>query len=179
MGNRVRVSTSDEIGYTGDAINAIVEGLKERERLQKSINIAREIQQLLLPRENPAIRGLDIVGKSIYCEETGGDYFYFIEFGRDAPGKIGIIIGDVCGHGVGSALFMLTALALLRYRSNQPGSLAEIIGDVSNELVEDFGESGQFMTMLYLVIDQKNRCVKWVRAGASCRNRRHMGHRGQ
>ncbi len=163
--SRVSVTTSDEIGYTGDVINTMTEGLKERERLQNSINIAKEVQQLLLPRENLVVSGFDIAGKSIYSEETGGDYFDFIDVGESNSGNNGIIVGDVCGHGVGSALFMSTARALLRYRSRQPGSIAEIVNDVNNELVNDFGESGQFMTLFYLRCEWENHNIKWVRAG--------------
>jgi serine phosphatase RsbU (regulator of sigma subunit) len=51
-----------------------------RDRLRHSLEIAKEIQQLLLPKDNPRIDRLDVAGKSIYCDATGGDYFNFIEF---------------------------------------------------------------------------------------------------
>jgi HAMP domain-containing protein len=72
---RVRIFSNDEIGYTGDAINEMTKGLIERERLQLSLNLAKEVQQNLLPKNNLNVNGFDIAGKSVYCEETGGDYF--------------------------------------------------------------------------------------------------------
>ena len=69
---KVRVTSNDEIGYTGDVINEMTEGLKERDRIRQSLGIAMEVQQHLLPRRAPEIEGLDIAGQSIYCEETGG-----------------------------------------------------------------------------------------------------------
>ena len=165
FGERVRVTTNDEIGYTGDVINNMTIGLKERERLQQSINIAQEVQQLLLPRGNPVVEGLDIAGKSIYCEETGGDYYDFLQLGSEESAKTGVIVGDVSGHGIGSALFMSSARALLRLRSNQSDNLSKIVNDVNRELSNDFGDSGQFMTLFYLVIEQSTRSVRWVRAG--------------
>ena len=163
--DKVRVTTNDEIGYTGDVINEMTKGLKERERLQQSINIAQEVQQLLLPQENPIVAGLDVAGKSIYCEETGGDYYDFLKLGSEGSGRTGIILGDVSGHGIGSALLMSTARALLRLRSNQSDKLSEIVTDVNRELSNDVGESGQFMTLFYLAIDQISRSASWVRAG--------------
>ncbi len=163
--DKVRVTTNDEIGYTGDVINKMTEGLKERERLQQSINIAQEVQQLLLPKGNPVVPGLDIAGKSIYCEETGGDYYDFLQLGSEGSAKTGVIVGDVSGHGIGSALFMSSARALLRLGSNHSDTLSKIVNDVNRELSKDFEDSGQFMTLFYLMIEQSSRSVRWVRAG--------------
>ena len=69
---KVQVTTNDEIGYTGDVINEMTEGLIEREKMQQSLNLAREVQQNLLPKRNLKVNGFDIAGKSIYCDETGG-----------------------------------------------------------------------------------------------------------
>ena len=55
---KVQVTTNDEIGYTGDVINEMTEGLEERERMQQSLDLAREVQQNLLPNQDPEIQGL-------------------------------------------------------------------------------------------------------------------------
>ncbi len=162
---KVKVTTRDEIGYTGDVINKMADGLKERERLQKSILIANEVQQLLLPKQNPKKSGLDIAGQSIYCEETGGDYYDFLDIGLQNSKRIGIVVGDVSGHGIGSALFMAMARSLLHLRSTQPGTLSEIINDVNRQLAIAVEDSGQFMTLFYLIVDQQAQSIKWVRAG--------------
>nr|MDJ0884709.1 methyl-accepting chemotaxis protein [Desulfobacterales bacterium] len=76
--HRVRVSASDEIGYAGDVINAMTEGLKERDAMRHSLALAREVQQRLLPRVDVfGCETLQIAGQSVYCDETGGDYFDF------------------------------------------------------------------------------------------------------
>jgi len=85
---KVQVTSNDEIGYTGDVINEMTEGLKERDRIRQSLGIAMEVQQHLLPRRAPAIEGLDIAGQSIYCEETGGDYFDYLPAGKNGQRKI-------------------------------------------------------------------------------------------
>ncbi|MCK5419423.1 MAG: hypothetical protein KAI93_12970, partial [Desulfobacterales bacterium] len=88
---KVQVTTNDEIGYTGDVINEMTEGLKERERLQRSLDIAKEVQQNLLPNKDPEIEGLDIAGISIYCEETGGDYYDYLLTAEKGQKKICVV----------------------------------------------------------------------------------------
>ena len=138
---------------------------KERDRLRHSLQLARDVQQILLPKDNPRISGLDVAGKSIYCDETGGDYFDFIEFKETDHEKLGVVVGDVAGHGVSSALLMATVRSALRQRIASPGSISLVMADVNKQLVGDFAESGQFVTLFYLVIDPSRKVIEWVRAG--------------
>jgi len=162
---KVQVTSNDEIGYTGDVINEMTDGLIERENMQKSLNLAREVQQNLLPKNNLKVNGFDIAGKSIYCDETGGDYYDFISIQDADKQKIGVAIGDVSGHGISSALLMATVRSSLRQRASQPGSTAQIITDVNRQLVQDVEDSGQFMTMFFLALNTASRQLEWVRAG--------------
>ncbi len=162
---KVRVTTNDEIGYTGDVINEMTEGLKERDRMRQSLGLAMDVQQHLLPRSNPRIEGLEIAGKSIYCEETGGDYYDYLEVGKNGPGKIKIVVGDVSDHGIPSALLMTTARAFLKQRASRPGKLNQIVADVNRQVARDVEESGQFMTLFLCEIDGRNKTIRWVNAG--------------
>jgi sigma-B regulation protein RsbU (phosphoserine phosphatase) len=162
---RVQVFSNDEIGYTGDAINEMAKGLIEREKMQQSLNLAKEVQQNLLPKSNLKVDGLDIAGKSVYCDETGGDYYDFISIEDSDKQKIGVAIGDVSGHGIASALLMATVRSSLRLRASLPGSIASIISDVNRQLVQDVEDSGQFMTMFFLAFTTESRQLEWVRAG--------------
>ena len=76
-----------------------------------------------------------------------------------------MVVGDVAGHGIPSALLMATARASLRQRSAMTGSIGEIVSDVNRQLTRDVEESGQFMTLFYLTIDPADRRLQWVRAG--------------
>jgi len=143
----------------------MTEGLIERDRMRQSLYLAKEVQQALLPRMDPKIRGLDIASTSVYCDETGGDYYDFLNCDELISGKISVVVGDVSGHGVSSALLMATARAFLRQRSALPGSVARVVSDVNRQLVRDVEESGGFMTLFYLTIDADNRELNWVRAG--------------
>jgi serine phosphatase RsbU (regulator of sigma subunit) len=162
---RVKVVSNDEIGVLGDAVNDMTQGLIERERMQQSLNLAKEVQQNLLPKENLKVKGYDIAGKSVYCDETGGDYYDFITIGEDDKYKIGVAIGDVSGHGISSALLMAAARSSLRQRAALPGSIAKIMTDVNRHLAHDVEDSGQFMTMFFLAFDSVTRQLEWVRAG--------------
>jgi sigma-B regulation protein RsbU (phosphoserine phosphatase) len=162
---KVRVTSNDEIGYTGDVINEMTEGLKERDRMRQSLGLAMDVQQHLLPRRDPAVEGLEIAGKSIYCEETGGDYFDYLEGAKNGQGKIKIVVGDVSDHGIPSALLMTTARAFLRQRASRPGKLNQIVADVNRQIFPDVEESGQFMTLFFCEIDSRNKIIRWVNAG--------------
>jgi phosphoserine phosphatase RsbU/P len=163
--SKVSVVSNDEIGYTGETINEMTQGLKEREQIRQSLGLAREVQQRLLPAKNPSIDGLDIAGTSIYCEETGGDYYDFFK-GANADGdSLRVVIGDVSGHGISSALLMATARALLRLRATLPGDLTEIINDANRQLTRDVAASGNFMTLLLMAIEPKKKQLHWIRAG--------------
>ncbi len=161
----VQVVSNDEIGYAGDVINEMTNGLKERDLMKRSLELAMEVQQHLLPRKQPRIKGLDIAGKSIYCDETGGDYYDFIKLDGNGRKKTVIVVGDVSGHGIPSALLMATARAYIRQRASLPGEPSQIISDVNRQIAGDVEESGQFMTLLYMIVDQKNQRLEWIRAG--------------
>ena len=163
--HRVTISRNDELGDLGLAFNQMAEGIKERNLMRQSLELAMEIQQNLLPKDNPKVKGLDIAGKSIYCDETGGDYYDFLKLKENGSGKIGVILGDISGHGIPSALLMATARAFIRQRSFLPGSLTEIITDINVLLCADAMESNSFMTLFYAVIDTKTKNFKWIRAG--------------
>jgi sigma-B regulation protein RsbU (phosphoserine phosphatase) len=163
--SRVQVTSNDEIGYTGDTINEMTQGLMERDRIQKSLSLAKEIQQNLVPRKNVKVNGLDMAGRSVYCDETGGDYYDFIPMGGKSDPKTGVAIGDVSGHGISSALLMATVRASLRQRASLPGGIAEMISDVNIQLAKDVAYSGDFMTLFFLVIDTLRGQLEWVRAG--------------
>ena len=162
---QVKLKTGDERDQVIDAFNAMVPRLADNLRLQESLRLATEVQRNLLPRTDPLVAGLDISGTSIYCDETGGDYFDFLDLREDKPGKASIVVGDVSGHGLYSALLMASARASLRLRCDMPGTLSLVIGDVNRQFCLDVADSGAFMTLFYLVVDSRRQALSWVRAG--------------
>lgn len=161
---RMNLATGDERDLLAKAFNDMVPQLQEMMRMRRGLEMAQEVQQSLLPREIPDLPGLDIAATTVYCYETGGDYFDFFPCGKDCEG-LGVVVGDVTGHGVAAALLMTTARALLRMRAVQPGIISEVVTSVNQQLTLDTYETGSFMTLFYLAVDQANRTLRWVRAG--------------
>jgi len=159
---RVNIRSRDEFGDMGRVFNKVGPQLGANYQMRKSLDLAKEVQQNLLPAAPPQVAGLDIAGQSIYCEETGGDYYDF--FSTD-DNTIDVMVGDVVGHGISSALLMTTARANLRLRSALPGAIKEIVADVNTQLCKDVQDSGLFMTLFYSQIDVRQKHICWVSAG--------------
>ncbi len=132
---------------------------------KKALVLAGEVQKSLLPQENPHVIGLDVAGRNVSCDEIGGDYFDFLYRRDSRKGAFTIVVGDISGHGVDSALLMTTARAFLRMRNSQPGTISQIISEMNNHLASDVLDTGKFMTLFYLTVDPEHRNLSWVRAG--------------
>jgi sigma-B regulation protein RsbU (phosphoserine phosphatase) len=134
-------------------------------KVQKSLAKASKIQRMLMPKSDPQVKGFDIAGKSIPCDETGGDYYDFINPEEWRRGKIGIVVADVIGHGISAALLMTSVRAFFRERILSPGKGVAIVSDVNKRLVQDIEEHNLFITMFYSEIDLAEKCFRWVHAG--------------
>lgn len=159
------VKTRDEVGHLMRSFNTMMEQLKERIRLKAALDLAMEVQQNLLPKQYNSMPGFDIAGRSLYCDETGGDYYDFLEIGCRDSNQFGLVVGDVSGHGISAALLMASVRAFLRCRLTQLGGAADIITDVNRLVTADTRESGHFMTLFYAEIDSSSKTLHWVRAG--------------
>ncbi len=162
---RLKPRMKDERDQLIHAFNEIVPKFEEHMRMSKALGLAQEVQQSLLPQCDPSFPDFDIAGKSIYCDETGGDYYDFIETNREGQAGMAVVVGDVSGHGVSSALLMATARALIMLRSSMPGEAAGVINDVNRYLSRDTAQTGNFMTFFYCEFTTGEPAVRWVRAG--------------
>jgi serine phosphatase RsbU (regulator of sigma subunit) len=135
------------------------------EKIIAALNVAQEVQQNLLPQGPPAGKRFDIAGTTLYCDETGGDYYDYVELPGLGLDAFGLVVGDVSGHGISSALLMAGVRAYLRGRAGQPGSAAEIVTDVNRLVAADTSNTYQFMTLLLMAIDAQTDRLTWVNAG--------------
>ena len=159
---RVDIRTGDELQALGDTFNHMGTQLKEHLEMKRSLALAREIQQMLLPTVAPRLQGFDIAGQTRYCDETGGDYFDFINLG---PRRLGLAVGDVTGHGIGAALLMAAARGVLRSQAARSGlAMDQLFSDLNRHLVADTADS-LFMTLFYGIIDSESRIFHWISAG--------------
>lgn len=139
-------------------------GLHDRMRMRESLSLAMEVQRNLLPSSVPAVSGLDIAGHSTYRDETGGDYYDFLELTDYDQDTVVVATGDVMGHGVAAAMIMATARGILRSRCAVPGSLADFLAHLNNMLVPDTG-GHRFMTMLLMTVSAARHELRWASAG--------------
>lgn len=164
LGTRVAITTRDELAALGHAFNTMAPRLKAHARVEESLALAREVQQHLLPPAPPALPGFDIDGITRYSEQTGGDYFDYLELDGDRDPRTAVVVADVAGHGIAPALLMATTRALLhggRGRGYAPG---EMLDYVNRELADDI-RRGQFVTLFLLAIDGASGALEWASAG--------------
>ncbi|EKO38535.1 MAG: serine phosphatase RsbU, regulator of sigma subunit [Solidesulfovibrio magneticus str. Maddingley MBC34] len=159
---RLPLATSDEFGLIAAEANSMIEGLSHRLALLDALKVAEDVQRNLLPAAPPDIPGLDIAALSDYCDETGGDYYDFIQTG---PGRTAIVVADVAGHGVGPALLMASARATVRMAAAMYPDPGSVVSAVNSRVAEDVYGTGRFLTLFYLEIDVAARMLRWVRAG--------------
>jgi phosphoserine phosphatase RsbU/P len=162
---RVDIQSRDEFGQMAKIFNQVGPQLEAHYDLRRSLDLAHEVQQNLLPEHAPNVPGLDVCGRSRYCDQTGGDYYDFLVVGPPETPRLVVIVGDVAGHGISSALLMATARALIRQRFHLEGDLQTKLSDVNRLLCRDVGDSGQFMTLFVAEIFALDGGLVWVRAG--------------
>jgi HAMP domain-containing protein len=98
FGDSLPVRSHDEVGELTRSFNLMASQLKERLHLKEAMSLAMEVQQNLLPTSPPPVPGLDLAGLSLYCQETGGDYFDYIPRpGPDGSPRLCVAVGDVVG----------------------------------------------------------------------------------
>ena len=161
----LQVKTRDEVGELTRSFNTMMLQLEERMRIKQALDVAREVQQNLLPLKVPQIPGLDIAAKSIYCDQTGGDFYDFLHMRRQQADRVGVAVGDVSGHGVPAALLMATIRAFIKSKITPQDSIAEGIARVNHLLTQDTRDTGQFATLFYAEICPAEKVLRWVRAG--------------
>lgn len=162
---RLDLKLKDERQQLVQVINELGPKLSQYMELQRALLVAEEVQKSLLPGKPPEVPGFDISGISIYCDETGGDYFDFLYEQEELRNRFIAVIGDVSGHGIPSALLMATARALLREAMCMPASLAEKMSRVNKMLSQDLDCSGRFMTLFIIELDPETSTLQWVRCG--------------
>ena len=164
LDHEIKLEYSTEFVDLSNKINAMTADLRDRMRLRTSLALAQEVQQNLLPSRTPDIEGLDIAGHATYCDETGGDYYDFLRIAGQPDTTTTIVVGDVVGHGVAAAMLMATARGILLSRCRTPGSLAELLTHLNDQLVDDTG-GDRFMTMLLMAVDAERSEMRWASAG--------------
>ncbi len=135
--------------------------IRENERLERDIELAKEVQQLLLPKECPHIKGFDIAAINDSAQEIGGDYYDF--FWPD-ENHLAVVIADVSGKGVAGALTMASVRSALRAISGGGLSAREMLIRLNQFLLPDL-KRGTFISMLLVYLDIRTGSIDVARAG--------------
>jgi len=135
--------------------------LIEKEKMEKEMDVARGIQQSMVPRKLPRMTGFDFGALMIPARAVGGDFFDFVPLSRD---RLGIVIGDVSDKGVPAAMFMALTSSLLRAEAPRAPSPSDALRHVHRQLIQ-INDAGMFVTLLYGILDGPTRAFHYARAG--------------
>jgi steroid delta-isomerase-like uncharacterized protein len=144
---------------------------QERERIEQELQVARRIQQELLPEATPELDGWRIAAYYGPAREVGGDFYDFLEL-EDA--RLGLVVGDATGHGMPAALMMAAARSMLRAVVQSLGSPGKVLARVNEALVAEIPPS-TFVTCFYGILDPENGHLRYANAGHNLPCRRHNG----
>ncbi|MGH7145898.1 MAG: PP2C family protein-serine/threonine phosphatase [Planctomycetota bacterium] len=137
----------------------------EQKRMQAEMDLAASIQRRLLPAASPTLPGLEVAGYYKASSETGGDYYdYLVTVDGDGPRPLGVLIGDVTGHGVGAAMIMTAARAMVRSLA-QAGHPPDRVLTLTNNMLERDLEEGKFLSLCYGVFGPGGRQFSYTSAG--------------
>jgi sigma-B regulation protein RsbU (phosphoserine phosphatase) len=133
----------------------------KKTRLDHDLEIARDIQRILLPAEAPAINGFQISGINVPARQVSGDYFDYIRVDDE---RLGVAIADVSGKGVPASLIMAICRSVLRSEAARNPSPADVLRKVNRQLYPDIKED-MFISMAYLILDHERDGIMLARAG--------------
>src|SRR6184192_4075942 len=142
--------------------NAIIYSMaNEKKRLDHDLEIARDIQRILLPSEAPVIPGFEIAGINIPARHVSGDYFDYLTVDDE---KLGVAIADVSGKGVPASIIMAICRSVLRSQAAGNPSPSDVLQKVNRQLYPDIKED-MFISMAYVILDHARHSVTLSRAG--------------
>ncbi len=133
----------------------------EKKRLDQDLQVAYEIQRILLPANAPDVPGFQIAGINIPAHQVSGDYYDYIAVDDD---HCGVVIADVSGKGVPASLIMAMCRSVLRSQASGQHSAAAVLREVNAQLFPDIKED-MFISMAYAIIDKQSSKLTLCRAG--------------
>jgi PAS domain S-box-containing protein len=152
----------------GLLVSSAIRDITERKRVERFLHensaqmlAAQKIQQRLLPSASPNIPGFDIAGAVYPAEFAAGDYFDYLPM---ADQSVGVVVGDVSGHGLGPSLLMASTHAYLRTLSQSGNNVPDMLAMVNSSLLAET-EDDRFVTMLFACINPKTRTIVCANAG--------------
>lgn len=170
---RLRMKRKDEFSDLAQSFNTMAISIQEyvhelrqetsrRERLESEFRIAADLQQTLLPEAPPRVDGIELTGWSQASKDVGGDFYDYFELPN---GRIGIVLGDATGKGLGAALLSTQCSSILRTLAGQDLPPAELLSQTNNEFFKRIGATHRFVTLFLLVLDPETGMATYASAG--------------
>jgi predicted ester cyclase len=135
--------------------------IRERERVEQELRVARSIQQASLPEEVPTLAGWQITPYYRPAREVGGDFY---DFHLLSDGRLGVVVGDATGKGVPAALVMSTTCGMLRLAAQSYSSPGQMLQRV-NEVLCPYIPANMFVTCFYAILDPESGLLRYANAG--------------
>ena len=133
----------------------------EKIKIERDLDLARKIQQGLLPKSIPNLNGLDICGEMIPAMQVGGDYYDIIQL---SDTKLFVAVGDVSGKGLSASLYMTKLQTMIQISTKASTSPKEILIEINKRLYDSI-ERSWFITMTLALFDTENGTITFCRAG--------------
>ncbi len=129
--------------------------------LQRNLERARKAQRKMLPSEPPSIDGYDLAAYFLACEQVSGDFYDFVPLSDD---RIGVVMGDVSGHGIDAGIVMGMAKKAFSLRAQTGTDPVSVAAHVNDDIFPEL-ESATFVTAIYGVLDPAAHTFSFVRCG--------------
>ncbi len=178
--HRIIVRSNDQLGALAKSFNQMTEYIQtlvkervQKERLERELEIAKEVQEQLFPKRPPKMNKVDLTGLCLPARIVSGDYYDFLQFDHE---NMGVALGDICGKGISAALLMANLQATLRsnvmarvnYRvreaSGADGNVAGVV-QVLNQQIYNFTSANKFASFFYAVYDEAKSTLTYCNAG--------------
>jgi sigma-B regulation protein RsbU (phosphoserine phosphatase) len=180
--HRIVVKSDDQLGALARSFNQMTEYIQtlvkervQKERLERELEIAREVQEQLFPHSAPFMKRMELTGLCLPARVVSGDYYDFIQFGER---ELGLALGDICGKGISAALLMANLQATLRStvarlgegpRDNpaatgENGGVSRVV-TILNQHIYRYTSANKFASLFYAVYDEANLALTYCNAG--------------
>ena len=139
----------------------------EKEKLERDLSLAREIQAGLLPDAPPVMPGIEIAVSHRASQMVGGDYYDFVQLPPHESGGLLIVVADVEGKGAASALVMANVQATLHALADQPGPLEKLPATINQKMLAagSGGRRTKYLSMFLALLDESGKKLRYVNAG--------------
>ncbi len=139
----------------------LLQELQAKRQLERELEIARSIQESMLPQKFPTIEGIEVAAATFPAHELGGDLYDVLQVG---PQKYGFVIADVSGKSLPASLFMAKTCGLIRAESREGVTPSQILRSV-NDMLIDHSDIGMFVTIFYAIYDAQSESISYANAG--------------